>query len=428
MTREDAASTDRRARLAAAVGRRVGPVSRRLHMGEGAVIGGNLALRISPDVARHLGEGHRSVLVSATNGKTTTTRLLSAGVGPGVVTNRQGANLRTGIVAALFHAPPGAPAVLEIDEAELGWGIEQLDPELLVLMNLSRDQLDRHHEVGKLAARWKGVLEGADVRIVANCDDPMVVHAVEGRNVRWVSQGTQWRGDSQLCPRCSTRLGGESEDWWCDGCGFRRPEPTVWLDDDDVVIGDGVVGDDGGDGRRYHLDLAIPGRYIRSNATIAVAALLELDLPVADALERWKGIGEVEGRYRTGTVNGAPARIWLVKNPAGWGDVLWYIRSSGHRVVGALNAQVPDGKDPSWIWDVPFEQLEGMDVGCIGERAVDLAVRLRYAGAHPSLCRDLAEAVGDDPSPVEIVANYSAFRALRGELGEGRLDGGGLDG
>ncbi|HYA68936.1 MAG TPA: Mur ligase family protein, partial [Acidimicrobiales bacterium] len=231
----------------------VGVASRRLHLGGGSVIGGRVGLFIDPDLLRALGATRRVALVSGTNGKTTTTKLLAAALGgpPGVATSPTGANLPAGMATALASAPPRATAVLEVDEGYLGWAAEALAPEVVVLLNLSRDQLDRMNEVRMVAARWRAMTKGLRAAtVVANADDPLVAWAAgPSARVIWVAGGQRWRQDAVGCPACEGRLVFDHDgvDWWCS-CGFRRPTPSVVVDDGAFCV----------DGRRVPLSLSLP--------------------------------------------------------------------------------------------------------------------------------------------------------------------------
>ena len=203
-------------------------ISRRLGRGDGTVIGGRVSLVVDPNVLARLGAGRWSALVSGTNGKTTTTRLLSAALATGgpVVTNPQGSNLPPGLVAGLSRAAPGARAALEVDEAWLGIAASSLVPRTMTLLNLTRDQLDRVAEVRRLSERWHEVVgSNPQAHIVANADDPLVAwaaSAAEGR-CTWVGAGQPWRDDAAGCARCGGRIRWSGPEWRCDACGLARP-------------------------------------------------------------------------------------------------------------------------------------------------------------------------------------------------------------
>jgi lipid II isoglutaminyl synthase (glutamine-hydrolysing) len=398
-----------RSRLARAATRGVNAVSRRLGLGGGTVIGGRAGLAVDPRLLERLAAGRPLALVSGTNGKTTTTRLLAEALGGPVVTNATGSNMPAGHVAALAAGLPAAPAVLEVDEGYLPGLVGTLGPRVVVLLNLSRDQLDRTSEVRMVAGRWRRALAGATgTTVVANADDPLVVWgAGEAPEVVWVGAGLGWRLDAVGCPACEGRI--EFAEGWACACGFARPRPTVEVADDATTA---VFAD----GRRLGVALAIPGRFNRANAVMAAAAAEAMGVPAAAALATMATVGEVAGRFRTRSVGGHETRLMLAKNPAGWAELLGLVCPGTAPVVVSINARVADGRDPSWLWDVPFEVLAGRPVVATGERCFDLAVRLRYAEVDHATVRDpvaaVAAAAGRSVRAgerVEFIGNYTAF-------------------
>jgi len=398
-----------RARLAGRAAVAVSGASRRLGFGSGSVIGGRVGLLVDPGLLRRLAVDRPVALVSGTNGKTTTTRLLAAAVGATgpVATSTAGANLPPGLAVALAIAPPGAPAVLEVDEAYLPVVAEATHPRVVALLNLSRDQLDRVGEVRMMAGRWRRALGGLETTVVANADDPLVAWAAgSAPKVIWVGAGLLWRSDAVGCPSCDGRIvfDGDGPGWSC-ACGFGRPQPDVRLTGDELLLADG---------RRIGLGLALPGRANRANGAIAAVAAGVLGVDVGDAVRAMAGVDDVEGRYAVAHHDGTRARLLLAKNPAGWTELLDLIDGESTPVVVGINARIADGHDPSWLWDVGFERLAGRLVVATGERRRDLAVRLRYAGvAHLTVGNQLDALTASGAPSVEYVGNYTAFQDLR---------------
>ncbi|MBV8461661.1 MAG: hypothetical protein JO368_00100, partial [Acidimicrobiales bacterium] len=266
------AALGRRARLAASVVRGVNRTSRALGRGSGTVVGGRAGLLVDPTLLGELAAGRRTALVSGTNGKTTTTRLLCVGVedrmGP-VATNTTGANMPAGHVAAMAARVDAPAAVLEVDEGYLGQLLDVARPSVVVLLNLSRDQLDRVAEVRHVADRWRRALgdlrpEAAPV-VVANADDPLVVWAATAApSTRWVGAGLVWQEDAVGCPACGGRISfGGPTGWTCERCDLVRATPDVWLEGEEVVSMDGA---------RRAVHLRVPGRFNRANAAMAAVA------------------------------------------------------------------------------------------------------------------------------------------------------------
>lgn len=398
-----------RTRAALAVGRLAADASRRLGRGSGEMIGGKLALRVSADALGEVAAGRPCACVSGTNGKTTTTRLLARALGTlgAVTSNSGGANMAAGVLTALARPPYDTPAALEVDEIWLPKVARQVKPRAVLLLNISRDQLDRSNETRRIAALWRQL--GAELpgsTAVANCDDPLVTWAAEGWSHQiWVSAGQNWTADGMVCPNCAQLLRRNGYGWWCD-CGLARPEPSVEVAAADELIWYGRV-------VRAKLDL--PGRVNLGNAAMAAAAAKLFGVGVDDALAAMTGLGDVQGRYKEVAL--APnrrGRLLLAKNPAGWVEMLELLSTAPPRpVVVDFNSQTADGHDPSWIWDVPFERMRGRQVLVTGERKEDMSVRLAYAEVPHSVhaSAEAAAAAADEPL-VDVVANYTAFRDL----------------
>lgn len=403
-----------RTRLAARVGGLVGALSRAVGAGAGSVIAGRATLLVDPQALGRLAAGRRVALVSGTNGKTTTTALLAAALGSchPVVTNANGSNMLAGLTAAAAR-DRSAELVLEVDEPHLPAVLAATRPSTVILLNISRDQLDRVAETRNVAGRWRAALRSlpAGATVVANADDPLVTWAAEtATTISWVAAGQHWQLDSLLCPRCGQVLDREPAGEWACSCGARRPVAD-WRVDGDVVEGAGF---------RLPLELGLPGRANRSNAVMVLAAAHSCGVPVQRALEAVRAVRSVGGRYWTGPVGGRPIRLLLAKNPAGWAETLDLLADERSPVIVAINARLADGRDPSWLWDVPFEQLRGRPVVASGERRHDLAVRLEVAGVPPAIAEHpLDGLVGLPPGRVDVVANYTAFQDLRREIDRG---------
>ena len=407
---------DLRTRAAVGVGRLAAGTSRRLGRGAGEIVGGKIALRLAPDALASLATGRTVACVSATNGKTTTTRLLTAALatrGP-VVSNSGGANMAPGVLTALATPPPAAAAVLEVDELHLPAVARATRPAVVALLNLSRDQLDRSSETRRIAALWRGL--GPDLpgtTVVANADDPLVAWAAEGfADVVWVGAGQVWTSDAMVCPRSGHLLHRGTPDaagtteWDCPGCGLARPTPTVTVSGPAEITVDGV---------RHPTQLRLPGRCNVANAATALAAAVHLGADADGALAAMAEVEAVAGRYATVRLAGRDARLLLAKNPAGWVEMLELLDDGPVRpVVIHFNARVADGRDPSWIWDVPADRLGGRPVLVSGERGEDVVLRLAYAGIaatlHPTVSAAVTAAPGE--GAVDVLATYTAFRDL----------------
>jgi lipid II isoglutaminyl synthase (glutamine-hydrolysing) len=403
-----------RTRMAVTAGRVTGWLSRVSGRGQGATVSGRVMNRLAPNALTELAHGQHVTLVSATNGKTTTTKLLVAvleAAGKPVISNATGANLTSGIAPILARAPGPGIAVLEVDERVVRRVVDPLQVEHLVLGNLSRDQLDRYGEVHAVGDQWRTVCEThPDLRVVANASDPHIVWAAGPAKTTWVTLGAGWRNDAATCPSCGALLEWTVEAFRCPTCDFAPPETANRLDGDTLVL----------DGTRVPLQLALPGRWNLANAALAVtAAVTEFDVDPSIAASAVASVHTVAGRYTTVRLaDGRDAHILLAKNPAGWSEVLQYLAGTDSAVVIAVNARVADGKDPSWLWDVPYELLRGHAVASAGDRCLDVAVRLQYADIDAVVEPDpLRAALRITGNTVHIVASYTQFSALYRKFG-----------
>ena len=392
------------------------------------MISGRVIERISPAALPELAGDRVAALISATNGKSSTTRLLATAVGGprgNVATQKTGANMTDGVICALSDVLPPVPAVLEVDEAYLPEIVSATEPRAVVLGNLTRDQLDRMNEVGMLARKWRTMLAACPARttVVANCDDPVVTWAAaQAPRVVWVAAGQNWTSDAGVCLECGALMVFDDDGWHCSGCDFARPEPT-W------VFSQGAPSD--GSTRpsfqaaspagTFDLsDLGLPGWFNAANATLALAAATDvLGLDPAQSMRLMKTVRAVSGRYEVRRIGALDVRLLLAKNPASWTELLTVLPPAPTPVIITINANDADGRDPSWLWDVPFERLRGRTVVATGDRRFDLAVRLLHADVDHVVVEDPYDPDAALPAGmrelayVDCAATYTAFHGLR---------------
>jgi UDP-N-acetylmuramyl tripeptide synthase len=452
-----------RPRLSAALmaGRAAAVLSRRLGRGGGTVIAGHLVPRIAPgalrDVTRSLPNG--SIVVSGTNGKTTTTRLIShilrsAGMRP--IHNRAGANLLSGLFTAVAQGtdwqarPRGDVGLFEVDEATIPSALQHIQPRVLLLHNIFRDQLDRYGEVHFVADLWRTAIRrlSATSTVLLNADDPLVAELPSGSvdsAARILTYGIAdptvgvenppHASDARLCPRCGSPLGygvffyGHLGHYACPHCGFARPTPEVSATSVELLGDEGsnltVATTDGVIRARLHL----PGLYNVYNALAALAACTALGVRrdiIARALETFT---TAFGRFERIQVEDRQLFLALVKNPVGFTEVLRTVLGAAGRrtLLIAINDLFADGTDVSWLWDVEFERLaDRVNVAvCSGLRAEDMAVRLKYAGVEPERIRiesdfrraiELALSAAEPNETVYVLPTYTAMLELRNIL------------
>jgi UDP-N-acetylmuramyl tripeptide synthase len=440
-------------RLARTLARLARDASRRVGRTGGTTAPGRMLLKVSPSSLRRMAAelDAGSVLVSATNGKTTTAAMIAAALeraGRPVVHNRAGSNMAWGVATALLDAGRERDQIglFEVDEAWLPAVARDTDPRLLLLSNLFRDQLDRYGELELLADRWAELTAELDgrSRLVLNADDPLVADLGRERSgvtyfgVEDDSQALpamQHAADSKHCRNCGHAYEydaiylGHMGRYRCPNCGRTRPEPQVAATG---VTLDGMSGSHvemrtpQGD---LKLDLPLPGLYNVYNAVAAAATALELGVPLETVGEALEGFGGAFGRVETIHVAGRQVSILLIKNPAGANEVLRTLILEDEQLDLwiALNDGIADGRDISWIWDADFEVLAGRvrRVTCSGTRAEEMALRLKYAGveAEPAVDRDLgrsldAAVAGATGDPVYALPTYTALLELRDILAE----------
>lgn len=379
--------------------RGVNALSRLLRRGSGTVAGGRVGLALDHSLLTHLADGRTIIAISGTNGKTTTSALMRAAWGTDVGGNLTGANMPAGHVAALV-ASRSRRFILEVDEAWLPTILTQCSPRIVCLLNLSRDQLDRASEVRQLAERWKAMaVANPASTFVANASDPLIVDALtNATSVTWVAVPHSWHADALSCPRCTAPL--SFADRWSCACGFAEPE-SQWRIDDEGVVTKGAV--------TIPLTLSLPGLFNRINAAFVLAALDTLGESVATASSRLSTLDSVQGRYGLRRFGTRQVRLLLAKNPAGVAALLDEPDMLSREIWVAINAQIADGKDPSWLYDAPFERLAGKEVTCLGERRLDVAYRLEVDGVFATVVDESRHLKPEGPL-VTIIANYTAFQ------------------
>ena len=433
-----------------ALARSVGAISR-LRGGGGTSAPGKLLMRLAPHAIADLGSRltRGSVLISATNGKTTTATM-AAGIleraGIAVVHNRAGANMAGGIATTLLAAarPRGGIAgelgLFEVDELWLDSLAAELRPRAILLCNLFRDQLDRYGELDTIAERWEAVVGADRATLVLNADDPVIADLGRGhpsatyfgvQDDSLALAGIGHAADAKHCRRCGAPYVfdavylGHLGHYHCTSCGQSRPAPTVIASD---VRLQGVRA------ARFKLrtaageaeiSLALPGLYNVYNALAAAALASALGLPLETVVAGLHDTRPAFGRGESVTVYvpgagpaydaaataasspsapsgacGRELRLLLVKNPAGANEVLrtLALEPGQHDLLGVLNDHIADGRDVSWIWDADFELLAPRvrRATCSGTRAADLAARLKYAGVDPTridVREDLSDAL-----------------------------------
>lgn len=392
---------------------------------------GRLALLFKKDILKKLSEPLKIIIVTGTNGKTTTAGMIENALlraGKSCFLNRSGANLITGITTAflmncdLHGRFKSEYAVVECDENALKKVSLYLNADCLVVTNIFRDQLDRYGEVSStLAAIACGIKNMPCAKLVLNADDP-VSFSLSELNKNCFSFGIEenlnlgGKGESEFCPVCREKLNYFSRTYCqlgnynCPKCGYGRKEPNVCCLD---VVSDAenvlFVSDFG---KSIVLKLNIGGIYNVYNALAALCALEAIKIDTTASVNAVAAFGGVFGRSELfgGT------QMMLVKNPAGFTQTMNYLKScDAENLIFVLNDNDADGKDVSWIWDAEIDFPKSTkNVYAFGIRSGDMALRLKYADANCSIIPDYAcfFKIAEE-SKTAIIATYTAMMALR---------------
>jgi UDP-N-acetylmuramyl tripeptide synthase len=459
-----------------ALARTIGAASRRSGRGGGTTLPGRVLLRLEPEAIARLGAdlSGGATIVSATNGKTTTAGMIAAilaAEGRPPVHNRAGSNMTWGVATALLEQH-GTEGLFEVDEAWLPRVAQQLNPRLIVLGNLFRDQLDRYGEMEALAEDWAKAVAAAPAGtgLALNADDPLIADLGRDPDTERPRDGVLYFGvedhsqalpelqhafDAKHCRRCGhpyayeVAFVGHLGHYSCPNCGAQRPRPDVAATRIELRGMEGSAATVRVPGGEIEITLPLPGLYNVYNALAAITAALQLGVDpnrVATALGEMRA---AFGRVETIPVGDRSISILLIKNPAGANEVLRTLKleaehppplmssqkcsdsdqnrertgaGEGIDLWIALNDRIADGRDVSWVWDADFEVLAGAvrRVTCAGTRAPEMALRLKYAGwseesiaVEPDIATSLDAAVAASPGRLFALPTYTALLELR---------------
>ena len=422
-------------------------LSRLAGTGGGTTLPGKLLWKLDPGaidaLAARLPEG--AALVSATNGKTTTTAMAAAILEPSwrLAWNRSGANLVSGVASTLLAERDAELGLLEVDEGALPEVARRVRPRAVLLGNLFRDQLDRYGELEHIADRWREATAElpAETVLVVNADDPQVGDLGRDRTAvltygiddpRHARPTLQHAADSRYCVRCGRPYDfaavyvGHLGDYRCPACGHARPALQVRATEIEL---------DGLRGASFRLEtpdgstrvrLPLPGLYNVYNALGAAALAHALGTPVEEIKAGLERFGAAFGRFERIPAGDKTILLLLIKNPAGANEVVHTLLDGGAPtlLLVALNDAIADGKDVSWIWDVDVEPLLERTERLVasGGRAAELGVRCVYGGldedallVEPDLAAALDRGLELTPAGGELVVlpTYTAMLELQ---------------
>ena len=418
----------------------------------GGVLPGTVAMNIDPDLLGTLGRMlDKSVVVTGTNGKTTTTNLIADAVedsGAITVCNRAGNNMEPGIVGALLESygrikhqgDTARIGVFECDELYTARVLPKLKPRFFVLLNLFRDQLDRCGEIDHTQDVIVQALESSRfTTLIFNADDPLcaaVADRVPNPTIPFglsEATGTETTriSESRFCPKCGTPLDyafvqyGQLGSYDCPECGWSRPDLARSVNRV-ILTPKGYSFDATGKNEQVtHIDTSYNGLYMVYNVAAAFFAAQQLGAHADRFQHVLDAYIPAGGRMASWNVAGRKVISNLAKNPVGFDRQIQQIKTAGGTLAAFfLNDNDADGHDVSWIWDVDFERIAdtpGLVAFAGGTRAHDMQVRLKYAGIDAQIVDSIAPALAavaqeDLDEPFYAVANYTAFPALVKEL------------
>jgi UDP-N-acetylmuramyl tripeptide synthase len=427
--------------------RAAGSLSRLARTGGGTTVPGKLLWKLDPAavdaLAGRLPLG--SALVSATNGKTTTTGMAARILGARLrlAHNRAGANLVSGVASTLLAARDAELGLFEVDEAALPEVARRVRPRAVCLGNLFRDQLDRYGELELVADRWRSAVHELDAAasLVVNGDDPQLGALAEERggttvfgvdDPRHSLPSLQHAADTKWCVRCGTpyvyaaAYVGHLGDYRCPACGHARPPLDLAARSIELVGIERAAFDLVTPEGTRRITLRLPGLYNVYNALAAAALARALGAPLEEIAAGLETFAGAFGRFERIRVGDKTLLMLLIKNPAGANEAIRTLLAGAppRRLAVALNDATADGKDVSWIWDVDFEPLLPTleTLVASGDRAAELGLRFKYGGLAdggvevvPGLEQALDRGLELTPAGEELVflPTYTAMLALR---------------
>ena len=415
---------------------------------------GRVALKICPSLLGTLAKNVTTVIVTGTNGKTTTSRMIEQAVadsGISYFANKSGANLLSGITAefAMHSSLTGkcsySMALIESDEAAFKAVSTFVDAKVIVVTNVFRDQLDRYGEVTHTLDNIRiGISHSPNALLCLNADDSLSSSLAEevpnrvlyyGVDVPIYKDRVRELSDAPYCIRCKHAYVydfvtyGHLGSFRCPACGYHRHATDVSVSK--VVVSDAEHSEVefSADGQTYSASISLPGGYNIYNACAAMACSKAMGLDLSLTAQSLSAFSCGFGRMERFEIHGTEVRMILIKNPAGCNQVLNFLANTSEpsQFVICLNDRAQDGKDVSWIWDVDFEKLAELGdkldhLYVSGVRAEDMAVRLKYAGIPAerlTVCKDygaLMEQCTAQPKPVYIMPTYTAMLNLREKI------------
>lgn len=405
---------------------------------------GQYALKICPDIVKELNKcvSKKIIVTCGTNGKTTTNNLLASALeakGYKVICNKLGANMLNGIATTIlqemdiFGNLKADYACLEIDEAYTPIMFDYVKPDVMIITNLFRDQLDRYGEIDITSDIIKrAITKVPNMKLVLNGDDPLCVQFGQGKNAAYyygISEKVLPQLDDtkegRFCPVCGaeqtynyyhySQLG----DFYCPLCGFKRPEINFEVKEVslDTPMKFTI--------NKQPMEINYKGFYNIYNLTAVYGAMNVIGESTDDFARLLTGYKPQIGRMQEYKFN-KPVILSLSKNPAGFNQAIATVNTDKRKkdVIIAINDKANDGRDVSWLWDVDFDKIADENLNVLittGIRVYDISLRFKYSDINVDYMEhDMAEAVkkclNTDSEVVYVLVNYTALYSTEAVL------------
>jgi lipid II isoglutaminyl synthase (glutamine-hydrolysing) len=445
-----------RKHISIAAGKLTMALARGLTGSGGLAITGLVSARIEPQIVAKLGRGIAggSILVTGTNGKTTTTKLILdilSSSGKGVVCNTTGSNLYRGVASSLVSASTLAGKInahyglFEVDEAAMAQVAPQLQPRVIIVLNLFRDQLDRYGELDTTAATIGRAIAETSADVFLNADDPLVASlgsyvedksklhyfGIEAKYTAGLSHDNTAdsihdQATGKLLVYSQVYFGHLGHYGTKDGKNLRPIPGTVLISFKPEGMGSELVIKLGANSEISTMNLPLPGLYNAYNALAAAAVSSQLSIDGAVIKKSIESIRPAFGRAESLLFNDTEVLLLLVKNPTGFNQIIetYLLQKQQQNILIVINDNYADGRDVSWLWDTAIEDLAGRGHRIIvsGNRRFDMALRLKYGSIeYDSIVDSPEEAINsfisDNNNPILVLPTYTALLEMRKHFG-----------
>lgn len=410
----------------------------------GTTLPGRYALKICPDILKETSRGYKTIFITGTNGKTTTSKMVTnmiKGNGCSVISNDAGANMKSGITTTFIknysNKKDKGYAIIEIDEANLRLVSDEIDVSYVLITNIFRDQLDRYGEVYTTLAKILDGIKSSSTKLILNGDEPLFGNIdIENEKLFYGidiigSNEVGLNVEGKFCVKCGSPYSynfvsySHLGDYFCTGCGYKRPH-IDFLSTNINFNGDGTTSFEY---KEHDVSIKLSGLYNVYNATSALSVIDILGLDLSKSIKVLENESSPFGRQEEIDINGKKVKLMLAKNPAGFNEAISTVNYREDEVLACfiLNDKQADGRDVSWIYDVNYEsivpKLSEVFVG--GTRGYDMAIRINTAGVPKDKINvfqthdELINMIGNcNVDKIDVFSTYTAMMEFRKYLYE----------